>query len=175
MNTKICSTCKIEKAIDKFEWHSNGRKRGQCRECRANNRKAHYQANKGRILKNRKEYREDNREHILSYHREYNKAHYQNLSPLDRSIHNMTTGLLRRTGPKGEYTEKGISNRLGNRPKIDQYLRDNFADDIQKLLENREVPSIDRIDPDGHYEHGNVRVISRSENSKRARRGNTNE
>lgn len=43
------------------------------------------------------------------------------------------------------------------------------ADDVLRLL-HVDVPTIDRIDPDKDYTLDNIRVITRSENSRRARR-----
>jgi len=40
-----------------------------------------------------------------------------------------------------------------------EYIVTNFSNDIQQLLDAGESPSVDRVDPSGHYEAGNIRVI----------------
>ena len=45
-----------------------------------------------------------------------------------------------------------------------------YAIDIFRSQHPHDTPSLDRINPDGHYELGNIRVISWKENSRLARR-----
>lgn len=89
----------------------------------------------------------------------YNKRKYQEMSPLERSVYSMARGVVGRTGPSGTYTKKGIKNLIGNQAEIERFLLENFSEDIQAILDDGEIPSIDRIKSSGHYEPGNVRVI----------------
>ena len=64
------------------------------------------------------------------------------------------------------YLSKGIEVRL-SRQELKQWCTDNSAI-ILHLLDTKQIPSIDRIDSSGHYEHGNIRIIPRDENSGRS-------
>ena len=101
----------------------------------------------------------------------YKKKKYREMSPLERSAYSMACNVAKRTGPNGKYTKKGIKNLIGNYAEIKRFLLEKFSQDIQAILDKGETPSIDRIDPNGHYEPGNVRVISHSLNSKLANQG----
>jgi len=46
-------------------------------------------------------------------------------------------------------------------------LHEHFSEDIKRLLAKGEKPSVDRIDPYGHYELSNIQVISLEENLAR--------
>lgn len=96
------------------------------------------------------------------------KTWYWGMSPVDRAISNMADGIQKRTGPNGAYYGR-VKNLLGDHAEIKAFIKANFADDIQKLLDEGKVPSIDRIDNNGHYEPGNLRVIDMRENSRLGR------
>lgn len=149
MNTKTCTKCGQEKPLREFH-RDKRRKDGRhwcCKECKRGIDRQHYQDNKERILQEKKKY-------------------HQNRSPIERSIISMAIGVCKRTRANGEYAQRGIENRLGTYSRIKQYLRENFYEEIKQLIESGKTPSIDRIDPEGHYEDGNVRVIDWGENAR---------
>lgn len=58
---------------------------------------------------------------------------------------------------------KGIENRLGESPKeVQAVLLEHFKDDIERLIQEGETPSLDRIDSQGHYELGNINLELRA-------------
>lgn len=198
--TKVCPRCGQEKFIDEF--HKNKRRKdgrqSYCKACRSEYKKRKYREMSPRvIIATTKTCSKCGKEkHIDEFHRhkgskdgrywwckacrseynsEYSKRKYREMSPLERSIHNMACGVTKRTGLNGVYTKKGIKNLLGNKAEIKRFLLENFSEDIQAILDKGETPSIDRIDSKGHYEPGNVRVISWSLNSKLGALGKRNE
>lgn len=67
------------------------------------------------------------------------------------------------------YIERGIKCLIGDNPQeVKQVLHNNFEQQIRDLLEKGEKPSVDRIDPFGHYELSNIQIVTLEENIKRA-------
>lgn len=67
------------------------------------------------------------------------------------------------------YKERGIKSLIGkNRGEIRETLHKHYGDDIKRLLRKGEKPTLDRIDPYGHYELGNIQIITFDENRRRA-------
>lgn len=64
ISTKCCSKCGLQKAEDEFPWHSkkDGRRRADCRECRAIHQAGHHSANKDKINARKAERRDPERE-----------------------------------------------------------------------------------------------------------------
>jgi hypothetical protein len=96
-------------------------------------------------------------------------------NPYEHALFNLSYNILKRTKkvtdrPKNKiYIERGIRCLLGeNTEEIKRVLHEHFERDIKNLLEDNERPSVDRIDPYGHYELGNIQIISLHENLKRA-------
>lgn len=90
---------------------------------------------------------------------------------VDVKIYDMANGIIRRTSGKGRrcasYVKKGIECRIGStRDEVITYINENFRKDIETLIDQGLSPSIDRINPDGHYEHGNLRIIEWIENTR---------
>lgn len=189
--TKICSKCGQEKDLQEFHRNKKSKdgRHSHCKACRlAHNKeynKRKYREMSPRIViattktcpkcgqeKNIEEFHRSKRRKDGRYwcckacRSEYNKKRYRKMSPLERSAYNMARNVVGRTGVNGKYTKKGIKNLLGNQAEIERFLLENFSQDIQAILDKGETPSIDRIDPKGHYEPGNVRVIPHRLNSK---------
>lgn len=96
--------------------------------------------------------------------------------PVECKIHQMADNIHKRLvtsidkPANTSYKEKGIISKIGNSgAEIYRYLYKHFYEDIKHLIEQGEVPSIDRIDSEKHYEHGNLRIITFAENSKMGR------
>lgn len=93
-------------------------------------------------------------------------------------------GAARYNTPQGRlrHMAKNVISRTNNCPgyrhieclvgstveEVYRYLASHFLADTAALMAMGEIPSVDRIDPQGHYEHGNIRVISKRENDRRA-------
>lgn len=83
--------------------------------------------------------------------------------------------ILKRTGgyqtqkenaKNASYKRRGVKCLIGtNRKQVSAYLYENFKEDIESILLIGEIPSVDRIDPYGNYEEGNIRIISASKNN----------
>lgn len=59
----------------------------------------------------------------------------------------------------------GVECKIGNSvTEIKEYLDKNFREEIKAIIKDGETPSLDRINPKGHYEEGNLRIISFREN-----------
>ena len=82
--TKVCTTCKVEKVITEFHKEKNGKYgvKSKCKECfyeyKKNNpkekeyRRTNYVRHKDKILAQKKQYKKDNAEKIKEYTKEYN-------------------------------------------------------------------------------------------------------
>lgn len=71
---KICKKCGNKKSIDEFY-----KNRWECKECRKEFNKEHYQINKDKIKKYNKEYQRKNKEYQKKYNKEYRKKNYEKL------------------------------------------------------------------------------------------------
>lgn len=139
MESQVCSKCKVEKPFSEYHKRSANKNglKGTCKEC----------CSKGR------------------------RDWYRNQTQVEKQIRNIATNILHRTNgtaTKKYYFDKGIECRIGkNLTEIMDYLRENFAEDIQAMLDSGEQVSIDRIESKGHYEHGNLRIMEFGENALR--------
>lgn len=68
------------------------------------------------------------------------------------------------------YLDAGVELRL-TKTELYAFVKDNWPT-IQELRAKGEIPTIDRIGPSIHYELGNIRVISLSENCRKSGRQN---
>lgn len=96
--------------------------------------------------------------------------------PVEHKIRQMAENLRNRLGnqinkPSNKsYRVKGIKSKIGESSReIYKYIYENFYEDVKEILENGQVPSIDRIDSNKDYEHGNIRIITYAENSRLGR------
>lgn len=99
----------------------------------------------------------------------------QTTDPFKYTVNKLADGILSRTGskidhPKNKiYKERGIKCLLGaSRNEVVDTLIDNFSEDIKRIMDSGEKPSVDRIDPYGHYEVGNIQIITLQENLLRS-------
>lgn len=68
------------------------------------------------------------------------------------------------------YKDHDIKCRVGENPaEVYEYIINNFYNDIKQIIDDGEVPSIDRIDSTKDYEEGNIRIITFEENSRLGR------
>lgn len=64
--------------------------------------------------------------------------------------------------PTNRYVRRGIRLEF-SKSQFSQWVDSNWHI-AQRLIDGGETPSIDRIDSNGHYAFGNIRIIARSEN-----------
>lgn len=136
METKNCSTCNKAQPPDMFYLQSSGRPFNKCKEC---------------FCKSGKAYKKANKQTIDKYKRNWNKS-------VNGYRHLMWEGIVRRCGT-GNY--KFIEVRMTKEewyefatPMITEFLENNPGD----------TPSVDRINPKGHYSLDNVRIVSWEKN-----------
>lgn len=95
-------------------------------------------------------------------------------NPFEAELRRLADGILKRTKyavdkPKNKtYLERGIKCLLGEtRVEVKEQLRKHYGDDIKRLLRKGIIPSVDRLDPYGHYELGNIQIVSLKTNLSR--------
>jgi hypothetical protein len=101
-------------------------------------------------------------------------------NPLEHAMKNLSANIYKRifidiNKPKNKcYKEKNIKCLIGNNtPAIYDTLNRHYRDDIKRLLQKGLRPSVDRIDPDGHYELGNIQIVDLVDNINRSRHPST--
>jgi hypothetical protein len=139
METKTCNKCHKEKPLSDFN------KQGYyCKDCRT------------------------------TYMKEYRQKIKEN-DPLTYRLTVLAAAIMARTKHRLHkkqnkiYRERGTKCFLGDTEKqVSETLRKHFAKEIIELIEAGKTPSVDRIDPNGHYEIGNIQIVPLEENLKRA-------
>lgn len=139
---KACSKCKVDKNISEYHRSTKSRDghRPDCKDC----------AKEGLNIRSR-------------------------IDPVSFHTNRLAAAILKRTlydidNPKNKlYRERGVKCLLGsNRRSVANKLRELFEQEIILLLNDNKWPSIDRIDPYGHYEPGNIRMVDIGENIRSA-------
>jgi len=152
MSTKHCNRCNRELPIEHFGLN-NSRPDGHhyyCKECVKQYAQAYKQTPDGR-----------------QKNKTWGQAYYKTPKGLARRQWN---GITHRAGKHPNYLHVEIKCTR------DQYIAWAEQEIIAFLaLHPNERPSVDRIDPKGHYEFGNIQIISLSENTARANRANGGE
>lgn len=63
------------------------------------------------------------------------------------------------------YKDNGVVSKIGNTGKeISDYLFANYYDEILRLIEKGDTPSLNRIDSSKNYEEGNIEIVTLREN-----------
>jgi hypothetical protein len=95
--------------------------------------------------------------------------------PVEKTIRQLAWGVLQRVNPRSEnpknkcYRDNKISCEIGESTKdVYKYLYDNFKGEVEDLLNDGHIPSVDRIDPAKNYTKDNIRIISLKDNLDRA-------
>lgn len=156
MEMKKCKYCGETKEASKFLIHStveskNGQKtyyRSECLEC--------YQKRRG-----------------FKYFR-MNKDSEPRKDPVYKIVKSMANNARQRTHNPNNlyyyiYGDLKLKFEFEDSAELKWWLYENFHDDIQKILDNGETPSIDRVDPNYGYYKGNIRIIPLSTNSSLSR------
>jgi hypothetical protein len=197
LNTKTCSSCNVEKPVSEFNkcteksdgLHSN------CKDCRKAQRtknrdrlaaqhKAHYEANKASVAKRQKKYRSANRDAINAQQKAYRAEHREALnerrrkrlreSPTiwaNKAWHRLNQRTVNGSHPRWQdarhaiYLRKGVELRI-TEEELRAIVEANWPR-MQAMYDAGEKPSVDRVDPEGHYEPSNIRIITARQNAKR--------
>lgn len=137
-HSKVCSKCKQEKEIREFSRMSTTKdgRRPSCKSC-------------GKLFRERKKLE----------------------NPLDTKIYSMASAIVSRVINNVDYKKNkcyknyDVKCLLGKIPsEIAFQLKIHFGYEIERMMNEGKNPSIDRIDPTGNYELGNIRVITLEEN-----------
>jgi hypothetical protein len=144
METKICTKCKVEKAITEYQKNPSKKEgiRSQCKECVSVRRKLYYQnkkesiieitrqyyeANKIKCLNRNKEWREKNRETILQKKKEWREKNSEKIK-LSRKIWYLNN--------KDHHKEKRKKYRKENLEKIKEYQKEYQKEYRKKYYED---------------------------------------
>jgi len=158
--TKYCSKCKEQKLLPAFGKSSSTKDglQNQCKLCRIKNRGAYA----ARELEYGKKYYKLHRLERLQYAKNHLKTIRGLLS------HRFQCIKSRCTNPKnkdyGRYGGRGIKCLFKSGIEFVDYI-------LNELQLNPRGLDIDRINNDGHYERGNIRLVTHKENCNN-RRGN---
>lgn len=151
---KYCSNCKQEKVLREFRpTYKRGRDtlRAECRACEAKYRQTVQYRKKAAIRAN--EYRKRYPDRIKTYRKSPRGAALIRWDGMNRRCNNSPYYVnVEIKMSKEEFMTWAV-------PEIDKFIKKNPLD----------IPSIDRIDLDGHYELNNIRVISKKLNAIRSR------
>ena len=137
MKCKNCSCCNQTKLESEFYQYTNGRIFAKCKTCtREDNR----------------QWRNENKEKVSKSVKKWHKT-------ISGYRHKMWNTVSHRCGSDGSY--KNIELKM---------TKEEFYDFITPLIEKfldqypDETPSLDRIDPKGHYEKNNIQIIEWKKN-----------
>ena len=197
--TKKCSGCKRELLASEFS-KNRSEKDGlnhYCRTCKRPQAKKHYIKNRekinercreyyiehaNRMNEQSKEYRRKNRGGCREYNREYwiSECGRAACRKAVRNYHTTFKGRLGRkfngmdqrcNNPNNikykDYGGRGIQNKFDSPDEFRDYVVNELGiTSIEQIMELQ----IDRIDNDGHYEKGNIRFVTCTENNNNKRR-----
>lgn len=129
---RVCTTCEIYKESNNFYLNKRRKLRAECKEC-AND--------KAMVLYRKKRDSKD-------------PAFY---------AARMASGAIQRCNNYHEiyehYRRLGIEVEFDTHEDFSSYISDNFSEEITHILNDAGTPSLDRVDPNGNYRAGNLRVI----------------
>lgn len=149
---KICTKCKREygATLDNFPPNKKASDglHSRCRRCAG-------------------KYRQSHRAEARAYNKKYREAHKENRRAYDDKRYSTIEGYLSRVygsqkwrcSHKKSYVRKGIKNKFS--------CLDDFRDYVINILKvDPRGRQIHRIDPDGHYEPGNIEFLTQAEHHK---------
>lgn len=141
-------------------------------------RKRYYAQNSDKVRATNKAWRDDNRDTVHTYK---SRKYHEGKGTWEHFVHTHWRSINQRTingfapnhdhAPNLYFLDKGVRVEMTYaefkewcRPQanvIEQMYRDAEEDGNQKLR-----PSVDRLDPDGHYSIDNIRIITWQDNSR---------
>src|SRR5699024_1206682 len=79
-------------------------------------------------------------------------------------IKRLTTDIDRKSNKT--YKDNNVKSEIGSTEnEIADFLYKNYYEEIEELINDGEIPTVDRIDSSGNYSEDNIRIISFKENS----------
>jgi len=164
---KQCTRCSRDRPPSMF----SKRKRAKdgltawCKECVAEYHKEHYRVHRLKYLGYQKEHRGTHRIETVGYQKQYR----QTINGCLRKRYQLID--YRCSNPKavdyGRYGGRGIKNLFRSFDEFFYHITVVLGFDTRKKIGDLQI---DRIDNDGHYEEGNIRFSTRSENMLNTRR-----
>lgn len=172
---KTCMKCGVIKA--ETEYGKNKRRKDGlypwCKECVKAHNEQHYQGHKEQIKIYRRKYSQEHKEQIgmqrLRYYQEYGCTWRGFTTHRWNSINQRT---INGSHPRWDdrchrsYLERGIRLEM-TREEFKAFCLAN-KDLIEGMYKEGKVPSLDRIDGDGHYSINNIQIISMSDNCRKS-------
>ena len=140
--TKTCSKCGETKSLGAFYKHKTCKDgvQGHCKLCIKAQKKAYYEANKGKILTQQKAYYEANKEKISALHKDYREANKEKISALIKAYHEANKEKradqrkARYEVNKDKVSAQQKAYRKANREKINARIRQRYKRDVQFRL-----------------------------------------
>lgn len=79
-------------------------------------------------------------------------------------IKRLTTDINRKSNKT--YKDNNVKSEIGSTGnEIAEFLYENYYKEVEELINDGEIPTVDRIDSSGNYSEDNIRIISFKENS----------
>ena len=200
-SSKICSHCGQEKTFSEYHRDKSKKDgfRSKCKTCSHEYRLRYYQSNVDRAKQYSEGYYRHNHDSIKEYQASYRMAnsgkvrerlaewHLGNKGTWLHFFNRRWTKINNRTingaNPRWDwervrrYLEKGVRLEM-NREEFREWCEskasiiEQMYRDAEELKDDGLRPSLDRIDPDGHYSISNIQILSWSDNCRLSRRGN---
>jgi hypothetical protein len=166
MKTKICTKCKVEKQLDRFD-RDLKKKSGYapaCKDCE----KLYRQTNRDKILAKEKLWRQANKDKIAAKDKRYQQANRHKILVNERKKHVRNPRVALLSGARRRARKENLPFNLEPEdiyiPKYCPYINIPLAvGGGGKASPNS--PSLDRIDPNLGYIKGNVITVSHKANS----------
>ncbi len=163
IRTKRCTgPCGRELPLDKFYKHRL-KKDGlsyRCRECIDLQQKEYYKENQSEVKRRTEKYRRKNPDKYAGYNKKFRNTIKGHLGQVYYALN------YRCNNPKyskyRDYGGRGIQNKFESLDDFRGYVANELKVDPRGL-------QIDRIDNDGHYEKGNIRFVTCTENNNNKR------
>jgi len=177
MNEKKCTECHETKPLSAYNpaKHNRDGLKGYCKDCENIKRREYYEKRKDDFKEWHKTYHNKHREHLSEVSRKYQKdlrindpiKYYKQASW--RSLNQRCIDGCYANSPSVQqspqfqaYHRKGILIQI-TREELEKIWEDN-REYVLALIEAGHIPTLDRIDDNGHYSPDNIQIISQIEN-----------
>ena len=148
---KKCSKCGRWLVASTYNFHKQkGCKYGlhsKCKECRENQQRQYYEANKDKERERCKRYREANKDKIAEYHKQYNEANKDKIAEQKKQYYEANKDKITEKNKRYYETNKekisehqkryGKQYYEANKEKVAERKRQYYKDNKEKLLEQK--------------------------------------